>query len=192
VGRAIGMPPGRSEIAAITESLLGLTLLVDVEARPEAADMRYIDQIIAAAAERLHASLADDTQLRSSLSEHIRRLHVRLRYGLRSANPLQNEVRKRYPDVYRAAGEILVEVGPVGGLEMPDEEIGLLTMYLAGSLERQRLRRTVRVTVGLPGRHGDGLDPGLEGSRPSSPNSRSSGSCPRRPSRRSPATIPTS
>jgi len=115
VGRAIGMPPGRSEIAAITESLLGLTLLVDVEARPEAADMRYIDQIIAAAAERLHASLADDTQLRSSLSEHIRRLHVRLRYGLPISNPLQNEVRKRYPDVYRAAGEILVEVGPVAG-----------------------------------------------------------------------------
>jgi transcriptional antiterminator len=150
VGRSIGMPPGRSEIAAITESLLGLTLLADVAARPEAADMRYIDQIIAAAAKRLHPSLADDIQLRSSLSEHVRRLHVRLRYGLPISNPLQNEVRKRYPDVYRAAGEILAEVGPVGGLEMPDEEIGLLTMYLAGSLERQRLRRTVRVTVVCP------------------------------------------
>ena len=33
---------------------------------------------------------------------------------------------------------------------MPVEEIGLLTMYLAGSLERHRLRPKVRVTVVCP------------------------------------------
>ena len=143
-------PFSRTDVAAITESLLGLTQLVDVAARPEAADVRYIDRIIAAAASRLHASLAADEQLRSSLSEHVRRLHVRLRFGLPISNPLQQEVRRRYPDVYRAAAEILAEVGPVAGTDMPVEEIGLLTMYLAGSLERHRLRPKVRVTVVCP------------------------------------------
>jgi len=33
---------------------------------------------------------------------------------------------------------------------MPIEEVGLLTMYLAGSLERHRLRPKVRVTVVCP------------------------------------------
>ena len=33
---------------------------------------------------------------------------------------------------------------------MPVEEVGLLTMYLAGSLERHRLRPKVRVTVVCP------------------------------------------
>jgi transcriptional antiterminator len=66
------------------------------------------------------------------------------------SNPLQQEVRKRYPDVYRAAAEILAEAGPVAGTETPVEEIGLLTMYLAGSLERHRLRPKVRVTVVCP------------------------------------------
>jgi mannitol operon transcriptional antiterminator len=137
-------------VAAITESLLGLTQLVDVAARPEAVDVRYIDRIIAAAADRIHPSLATDDQLRTSLSEHVRRLHVRLRFGLPVSNPLQQEVRKRYPDVYRAAAEILAEVGPVADAEMPVEEVGLLTMYLAGSLERHRLRPKVRVTVVCP------------------------------------------
>lgn len=150
VERAAGMTLGRHDVAAITESLLGLTQLVDVAARPEAVDVRYIDRIIASAARRLHPSLAADEQLRTSLSEHVRRLHVRLRFGLPVSNPLQQEVRKRYPDVYKAAAEVLEEVGPVAGAEMPVEEIGLLTMYLAGSLERHRLRPKVRVTVVCP------------------------------------------
>jgi mannitol operon transcriptional antiterminator len=150
VERAAGVAFGRMDVAAITESLLGLTQLVDVAARPEAADVRYIDRIIAGAAGRLHPSLGEDDQLRSSLLEHVRRLHVRLRFGLPISNPLQHEVRRRYPDVYRAAAEILAEVGPVAGAEMPVEEVGLLTMYLAGSLERHRLRPKVRVTVVCP------------------------------------------
>jgi transcriptional antiterminator len=150
VERAVGVSLGRMDVAAITESLLGLTQLVDVAARPEAVDVRYIDRIISAAATRIHPSLAADEQLRSSLSEHVRRLHVRLRFGLPITNPLQQEVRKRYPDVYRAAADILADVGPVAGTDMPVEEIGLLTMYLAGSLERHRLRAKVRVTVVCP------------------------------------------
>jgi transcriptional antiterminator len=150
VEAVVGVPLGRTDVAAITESLLGLTQLVDVTARPEAVDVRYIDRVIAAAAERIHPSLATDEQLRTSLLDHVRRLHVRLRFGLPVSNPLQQEVRKRYPDVYRAAAEILAEAGPVAGTETPVEEIGLLTMYLAGSLERHRLRPKVRVTVVCP------------------------------------------
>jgi transcriptional antiterminator len=150
VERATAISFGRMEVAAITESLLGLTQLVDIAARPEAGDIRYIDRIIAAAATRIHPSLAGDEQLRSSLSEHLRRLHVRLRFGLPVTNPLQQEVRRRYPDVYRAAAEILDEVGPVDGADIPVEEVGLLTMYLAGSLERHRLPAKIRVTVVCP------------------------------------------
>jgi transcriptional antiterminator len=150
VEAVVGVPLGRTDVAAITESLLGLTQLVDVTARPEAVDVRYIDRVIAAAAERIHPSLATDELLRTSLLDHVRRLHVRLRFGLPVSNPLQQEVRKRYPDVYRAAAEILAEAGPVAGAETPVEEIGLLTMYLAGSLERHRLRPKVRVTVVCP------------------------------------------
>jgi transcriptional antiterminator len=145
-----GVVLGPPEVAAITESLLGLQIADQVAEPGSPVDVRALDAILAAAAARLHPALADDAQLRTSLAEHLARLHARLRFGLPVSNPLQQEVRRRYPDVYRVAGEILLEVQPVRGAQLPSDEIGLLTMYLAGSLERLRLRPKVRVTVVCP------------------------------------------
>jgi transcriptional antiterminator len=112
--------------------------------------MDPIDRLVAAAAGRLHPSIADDDQLRRSLAEHFRRLRVRLRYGLPVSNPLEHEVRERYPDVYEVASDIVADIAPLGDAGVPAEEIGFLTMYLAGSLERNRLRPKIRVTVVCP------------------------------------------
>jgi mannitol operon transcriptional activator len=146
VGVSLGLP----ETAAITESLLGFVELTDSRAVPEAYLVSVIDRLVTTAAHRLHPSLADDALLRENLTEHLRRLQVRLRYGLPVSNPLQHEVQKRYPDVYAIAGEILAELGDLDGTAIPLEEVGFLTMYLAGSLERQRLRHKIQVTVVCP------------------------------------------
>jgi mannitol operon transcriptional activator len=150
MAEAIGQPLGNADVAAITESLLGLVELADTRTLPGTRELRLIDRIVTLAAGRLHPSLADDTQLRDSLLEHLHRLRVRLRYGIPVSNPLQNEVRSRYPEVYAVATDVLAEVGPVGGFAIPPEEVGFLTMYLAGSLERHRLRPKIRVTVVCP------------------------------------------
>jgi transcriptional antiterminator len=138
------------EIASITESLLGFAELTDRPAAPEARLVTLVDGLISAAAGRLHPSLAADELLRANLIEHLRRLEVRLRYGLPVSNPLQHEVHKRYPDVFDVATRVLADVGPMAGAPVPPEEIGFLTMYLAGSLERLRLREKRRVTVVCP------------------------------------------
>ena len=144
-----GVSLGRSDVAAVTESLLGHQL-IDQRREPQPLDVRAVDRILEAAAARLDPSIAADEQLRTSLVEHLGRLGVRVRFGLPVSNPLQDEVRRRYPDVYRVAADILAEVQPIRGADLPSDEIGLLTMYLAGSLERLRLRPKVRVTVVCP------------------------------------------
>jgi mannitol operon transcriptional antiterminator len=146
----LGAPRSAAEDAAITESLLGLVELTNPSTAPEDHLVAWVDQVVARAAEQLHPALAGDTQLRASLLEHVRRLQVRLRYGLPFSNPLQDEVRRRYPDVYRAAEQILQRQEPIGGLAVPGEEVGFLSMYLAGALERHRLQPKVRVTVVCP------------------------------------------
>jgi mannitol operon transcriptional antiterminator len=141
---------GETDVAAITEFLLGF---VDLGGNTAATDddlVEPINRLVAAAAGRLHPSIADDDQLRRSLAEHFRRLRIRLRYGLPVSNPLAHEVRERYPDVYEVASDIVVEIEPLGDAGVPAEEIGFLTMYLAGSLERNRLRPKIRVTVVCP------------------------------------------
>jgi transcriptional antiterminator len=145
-----GLTLGDADVAAITEFLLGFVELVDASLATQQDDQAVIDHLVAEAASRLHPSLAEDVQLRRSLGEHLRRLRVRLRYGLPVSNPLDHEVRERYPDVYRVATEIVAALHPIGDVVVPHEEVGFLTMYLAGSLERNRLRPKVRITVVCP------------------------------------------
>lgn len=146
----LGMALGSAEVAAMTELLLGFVELVDPASRADERLIDIVDRIVRVSAARLHPSLADDDLLRANLTEHFRRLTVRLRYGLPMTNPLRDEVRKRYPDVYRVADDVLAKIGRLGGAPIPDEEIGFLTMYLAGSLERHSLRPKVKVTVVCP------------------------------------------
>jgi len=150
IRRRLGVPLPPAEVAAITESLLGFMELAGPDAAPRTEILGVVGRLVAAAGERLHPSLASDELLRASLIEHIGRLHVRLRYGLPVSNPLEHEVRKRYPDVYEVSAEILAGLGPLDGAVIPRDEVGFLTMYLAGSLERLRLRPKLKVTVVCP------------------------------------------
>ncbi|TMG26301.1 MAG: transcription antiterminator [Chloroflexi bacterium] len=150
VEASAGLTMGEADVAAITEFLLGFVELADVGFRTEADDDSAVDRIVTSAATRLHPALAEDDQLRRTLGEHLRRLRIRLRYGLPVSNPLDHEVRERYPDVYAVARDIAAELGPLGDAIVPPEEVGFLTMYLAGSLERNRLRPKVRITVVCP------------------------------------------
>jgi mannitol operon transcriptional antiterminator len=150
IGERLEVALAPPEAAAITESLLGLVELTAPVAAPDAHAADLVDRLVQAAAARLHAALADDDLLRANLTEHVRRLRVRLRYGLPVGNPLREEVRRRYPDVYAAAEDILAGIGTLDGAQIPVEEVGFLTMYLAGSLERHRLQPKVRVTVVCP------------------------------------------
>jgi mannitol operon transcriptional antiterminator len=138
------------EVAAITEFLLGSVELVGATLNAEPDDWSMVDRLMASAGARLHPALVDDEQLRRNLGEHLRRLRVRLRYGLPVSNPLDHEVRARYPDVYAIAADIVGEMTAAGDNPVPADEIGFLTMYLAGSLERNRLRPKIRVTVVCP------------------------------------------
>ena len=150
VGRVAGLTLTEGDVASITEFILGFVELVDADVPPEPNDAPLIERVVTLAAQRLHPSLADDDQLRRNLAEHLRRLRIRLRYGLPITNPLDQEVRERYADVHAVATGIVAELAASGAVAVPAEEIGFLTMYLAGSLERHRLRQKVRVTVVCP------------------------------------------
>jgi len=150
VGHAADLALTDADVASITEFILGFVELVESSVPPEPDDGTLIERLVTLAAERLHPSLAEDEQLRRNLAEHLRRLRVRLRYGLPITNPLDHEVRERYPDVHAVASQIVLALGPMGEGVIPPEEVGFLTMYLAGSLERHRLRQKIRVTVVCP------------------------------------------
>ncbi|NND01201.1 MAG: PRD domain-containing protein [Acidimicrobiia bacterium] len=138
------------EIGGLTEHLLGLAELELPTQAQHISDDSLVSNAVALAAEQLHPGLADDVELRRSLSDHIERLQVRLRYGLPVHNPLLREVAERYPDAHETAIQIAGLIGEHLGVSVSNDEAGFVTMYLSGALERLRLRPRRRAIVMCP------------------------------------------
>ncbi len=137
------------ERAGITEYLLGLDALALVKREPVDISLA-LDHFLTKAAKLLHPSLADDPELRTSLALHLGRLGVRLRYGLPIHNPLLAEVIARYPEVYAVTNQLAAAMGEHFGSTLNDDEVGFLTMYLSGAMERSHLRPRKRALVVCP------------------------------------------
>ncbi len=151
LGSALGFVLTDQEVAGITEYLLGLATLVPSGTTPQDSLVGgLLDAVLAAAAVALHPTLQDDVELRRGLAEHLDRLVVRLRYGLPIHNPLLREVAERYADVHEVAKGLVELIAAHVGVPISEDEVGYLTMYLAGAMERSRLRPRHRVLVVCP------------------------------------------
>lgn len=138
------------EIAALTEFLLGLVSLEQSESNESTIGDSLVDDIMAIAAERLHPALVDDAELRRGIRQHLERLQVRLKYSLPVHNPLLAEVANRYPDVHATAQIIATRISSDLDQPLPQDEVGFLTMYLSGSMERTHLWPQRRAVIVCP------------------------------------------
>lgn len=145
-GRDIRQP----EVAAIAEYLLGIAVLADGGVHLADTLEAAVEEILTIASARLHPILVDDAELRRSLGRHLERLDTRLSYGLPIHNPLLAEISTRYPDVYQVATEISEGLARRIGKPIPTDEVGFITMYLSGALERTRLRPRKKAMVVCP------------------------------------------
>lgn len=137
------------EIAGLTEYLLGFDALSTN--LPATNDVeRLVSDLLDVASERLHASLAEDDELRRSLALHLSRLTVRLRYGLPVHNPLLNEVAERYADVHAVSIDLAEMIGAQLRATIHEDEVGFITMYLSGAMERAHLRPRKQAMVVCP------------------------------------------
>lgn len=137
------------EVAGITEYLLGLVALgADAHGKSDHEDL--VEQLTSVAAELLDPALGTDLELRRSLSQHLGRLAVRLRYGLPVFNPLLGEVAERYADVHAVAQNLGEVISAYFDAQLEEDEVGYITMYLSGAMERSRLFPGRRVLVVCP------------------------------------------
>lgn len=138
------------EVAGITEYLLGLATLSSSPPEDDSSQHELLSDLLKLAGRELHPTLEDDPELHRGLALHLERLTVRLRYGLPVHNPLLKEVAERYPEVHKVAhrlGEVMAEAL---GQQIAEDEIGYITMYLSGALERSRLAPRHRALIVCP------------------------------------------
>lgn len=146
----INMEPDEHEVASLTEFLLGLVSLDQAAEHAPTVSEQLVDEVLDLAAARLHPAIADDAELRRGLGQHLERLQVRIRYSLPVHNPLLADVVGRWPHVHEAARHIAQHVSKALGGPIPEDEIGFLTMYLSGAMERTHLWPRRRAVVVCP------------------------------------------
>jgi galactitol-specific phosphotransferase system IIB component len=137
------------ELAGLTEYALGLDAIASVVGSPRNVKP-LVEKLLSLAADRLHPSLAEDAELQSSLAMHLTRLSVRLRHGLPVHNPLLDEIVERYPEVYAVAQDARPVLNAEFDADVTDDEIGFITMYLSGALERSYLRPQKQALIVCP------------------------------------------
>ncbi len=149
LGTLIGVPVTDQDVAAIAEVVLGLVSLENEYAVTQAPD-ELVTRMLDVAADRLHPVLGADAELRRGLSQHLERLVVRIRYNLPVHNPLLIEVSERYPDVHAVARDLAELVSTEVGANLPEDEVGFITMYLSGAMERTHLWPRRRAIIVCP------------------------------------------
>lgn len=108
-------------------------------------------EIINIAEKALDINLKKDKQLFNGLVLHLRPTINRLKYGLTLRNPLLNEIKENYPDIYGVSWMTNIIFEKYIGVKMPEEEIAYIAMHIGAAVERNKkpLKTLVVCTSGI-------------------------------------------
>lgn len=92
----------------------------------------------------------DDTFIQGLLA-HLQPTLVRLLHGMQIQNPVLDDIKKNYPDYYERSKSVAKVLEKRIGREVPEEEIGFLTVHFGAAMVRMENRneRIRKVHVGV-------------------------------------------
>lgn len=138
-----------SEIGYITLHIIGSKMqekdLADLNFSFEKVEemelaVEIAKNIISVASDALHMNFTEDTILLNGLILHLRPTINRLKYGLNLRNPILEEIKTNYPDIFGVAWMSSRVFEKYLDVKIPESEIGYIAMHLGASLERNRKR----------------------------------------------------
>lgn len=134
-----------TEIGYITLHILGSKMherdLVELNVPFENAEeleivVEIAKNIIYVASDTLHINLNDDHALMNGLILHLRPTVNRLKYGLTLRNPILEDIKTNYSDIFGVAWLSSGVFEKYLNVKIPESEIGYITLHLAAAVER--------------------------------------------------------
>ena len=135
-----------SEIGYITLHLLGAKFRRKGEVdfnNDKLFDDRLLNltyQLVEIAGRILNLNLTNDQDLIYGLALHLKPTLNRIKYNLNIENQLVNDIKDKYPEIYRAskiaAGVVQTEIQG----EISEEEIGFIAMHIGAAVERKNIK----------------------------------------------------
>ncbi|WP_229346449.1 BglG family transcription antiterminator [Halanaerobium polyolivorans] len=153
------VPIPEAEIAYISLHILGAKYqqsikeakLEDIVEESNSKIVNMAKEIIDTAAKVLEVDLSRDREVLMGLILHFRAVLNRLEYGLSLRNPILEEIKDNYPDVFAAAWSSSIVYEKHLGIQVSEEEIGYIALHLGAALERLTKNRKVLVVCGSGG-----------------------------------------
>ncbi|MGE5678077.1 MAG: BglG family transcription antiterminator [Pseudomonadota bacterium] len=96
-----------------------------------------ISEIIYLTSKRLNIGIECDRQLVDGLKQHINPALYRLTMGLEVRNPIINEIKEYYKELFNAVDHGCKLVFSKYNLVIPANEVGYITMHIGAAIERQ-------------------------------------------------------
>lgn len=96
--------------------------------------------IINIASEALKIDLTKDQNLLNGLVLHLRPTINRLKYGLTLKNPILDEIKEDYPEIYGVSWITSVVFEKYLDIKIPESEIGYIAIHIGAAVERNKKR----------------------------------------------------
>lgn len=99
--------------------------------------LEFVDKLLAVIGNILDVDFSGDQQLKESLILHLRPTIFRLRYGTPEKNDLSQFIKLEYKHVFRASWAISILFDEYYNLQITEDEIGYIVLYIQASIERR-------------------------------------------------------
>ncbi|NPV44113.1 MAG: BglG family transcription antiterminator [Firmicutes bacterium] len=138
-----GIPIPKAEIGYITLHLLSNKMqsvnVLSEMSKTRVGDNAVLDcvnSMITFMEEQYNVSFADCPNLVKDLYVHLRPAVYRLKYGMKLTNPLLNEIKENYKDVFINTLKASRVISKRFGIKVLEDEIAYLAMHFGAALER--------------------------------------------------------
>lgn len=109
--------------------------------------LNLIDRMLGVFDNETAYELKCDEEFVHGLMMHLEPALIRIRNDMNIYNPLLDEIRKEYPDIYVLCKEAAKIMQQQTGCEVPDSEVGFLTMHFGAAIEKIRECRIITRNV---------------------------------------------
>ncbi|HEI4248444.1 TPA: BglG family transcription antiterminator [Staphylococcus aureus] len=141
-----------SEIIFITLHLLGSKMTdctISTNINEQHVLSENIQEFITCVSQELGIDMSNDHKLHTSLLTHIKPAIHRIKYDMIQANPLKQEVYKRYPQVVDAISKHISTIEKDTAISFNEDELTFIAIHFASSMERGATNKQLMIKVVL-------------------------------------------
>lgn len=142
-----------AEVSYFTIQLLGLSL-GDYPSNESERDILYkiCEQLVVELESKACIVFEKKDQLIRSLYQHFKPAYFRMKYRIPIMNPLLQQIKTEHQELYTIVKEMLVSIGTMLNITIPEEEIGFITIHFGALMEKpkQEVPKKKRAVVVCP------------------------------------------